>query len=301
MSQVLGDVWAWCVPVERRGWDDSMGSGPGDFVSRPSGSSSGFTSVTAAASMSTSGSSSAISHVFDWSGPSGFEGRERRERGAAGILGPIQSPPIQILQYVPTDADSAFKLGLAPRFQLVSTTTSLAVLLGISAVFRWKIIAIIVFDTVRPVSSHISRTHARVHISFLPRFLSFPDPEAHTRCPDSFYAVEWNGTESRRGAYTQEYLTKFMAGKNARSKFLAIMRNYKQTPSATWRLHLHLRQHPRARAMSLTRRGPLPMLAATILPHFPHLPASSSRFFVPLPVSGFPLLLNFFLPILRFL
>ncbi|KAJ6467274.1 hypothetical protein C8R45DRAFT_476480 [Mycena sanguinolenta] len=71
------------------------------------------------------------------------------------------------------------------------------------------------------------------HASFLPRFLSYPDPDpeilrirvapwsrlgltfisfrqAHTRCSDSFYTTEWNGMESRHGAYTrQEYSTEF--------------------------------------------------------------------------------------------
>ncbi|KAJ6467285.1 hypothetical protein C8R45DRAFT_1219097 [Mycena sanguinolenta] len=246
----------------------------------------------------------AIGHVFDCSG---FETRERRERGAGGgdkllRICSISPPPVTL--YVPhlrscciqtwshtitSNSDPlirAYRCGLffvgvqtLPRTQASNRlssvspqTTSLAVLLRIPGVFHRNIIAFVEFDTVRPVSSRIL-THARVHISFLPRFPSYPDPEmlrirvaswsrlgstfisfrqAHTRCSDSFYATEWNGTESRCGAHTrQEYSTKFMAGKNARSKCLAIMRNRKQTSSATLRLHLH--QRPCARAMSLPR------------------------------------------------
>ncbi|KAJ6467242.1 hypothetical protein C8R45DRAFT_938597 [Mycena sanguinolenta] len=112
------------------------------------------------------------------------------------------------------------------------------------AFFQWNIIAIVVFAT------------------------------AHRRCSDSFYATEWNVTESRRGAYTrQEYSTRFM------------------TPSATGRLHLHLHQRPRARAMPLPRYIHAPW--ARPAPHarrdYSSPFSASSRFPLHLPASGFRL------------
>ncbi|KAJ6458542.1 hypothetical protein C8R45DRAFT_1183566 [Mycena sanguinolenta] len=159
--------------------------------------------------------------------------------------------------------------------------------------------ATIPFDTVRPVSSRISRTHARVHVSFVPRFLSYPDPEmlrvriaswsrlgstfisfrqAHTRCSDSFYAtlVLLIPALPSFGHHNHN---------NRQERALEIRCNYaqSQTDSTHGVASAYAPAPSRVRDVTAavhTRAvgaRPAPMLAATIFPHFPHLPAS--RFF----------------------
>ncbi|KAJ6470007.1 hypothetical protein C8R45DRAFT_937635 [Mycena sanguinolenta] len=75
---------------------------------------------TAAATTSTSGSSSAIGHVFDWSG---FETRERRERGAGGGDRVFVQLALRRLGYgSPIHAHAVFELGPIPSPPRISRT-----------------------------------------------------------------------------------------------------------------------------------------------------------------------------------